>query len=189
MTVLHIACGLDCRALRVKRESSVRWIDVDQPLVVDLRSRLIPNVQGDYTLRTLQLTKKGWLKDVPSDRPTLIIAEGLFMYLQQPEGEQIFRDLTDHFDHGEIIFDTVGYLCVKGAPWAKHLKSSKSRWTWAVDNVEKEILPLHRKLKMKDQIFWWQIGRHPPMWGEFGTFVMSLHPKFKTNLSLNRLGF
>lgn len=55
-----------------------------------------------------------------------------------------------------------------------------------MDDVEGEISRLHDGLRTREQVFWWQVGRHPAMWGEFGIFVMSLHPKFKTKLSLNR---
>ncbi|KAK8076547.1 hypothetical protein PG994_003819 [Apiospora phragmitis] len=53
VTVLYLGCGLDCRAHRVKQGPAVPWIDLDRPLVVDLRRRLIPQAPaGDYRLRT-----------------------------------------------------------------------------------------------------------------------------------------
>lgn len=190
--MLHLACGLDCRVLRVKRHEKVRWIDVDQPLVVDLRTRIIDTqeVPGDYTLRTLQLTKKGWLADLPSDQPTLVIAEGLFMYLKQAEGQQVFRDIVGYFGSGQVIFDTVGSLCVKATTLAKVLRPSGASWTWGVDDVKKDIVQLDSRLKHLESVFWWQLGkRHPPMWGEFLTSAICLHPKSRTTLALHRLGF
>lgn len=195
MTVLHIACGLDCRALRVRRDDNVRWIDVDQPMVVALRSRLIEkgDITGDYTLRTLQLTKPGWLRDVPSDRPTLVVAEGLFMYLQRAEGEQVVRDLAAQFGGGaggQMLFDTVGSLCVRSSRWIKYLRPSRSAWTWGVDDVGREIVALSPGLRLLDSVFWWQVGdRHPPVWGEWGTALVSLHPKSRTTLAFHRVEF
>ncbi|CAN8100766.1 unnamed protein product [Discula destructiva] len=196
VTVLHIACGLDCRCLRVTRDpDSVRWIDVDQPLVVALRSRLVhkSDVPGDYTLRTLQLTRPGWLRDVPCDRPTLVIAEGLLMYLRREEGEQLVRDLAAHFGGcagGQMLFDTVGSLCVRSTRFIKYLRPSKSAWTWGVDDVEQEIVALSPRLRLVKSVFWWNLGeRHPPVWGELGTALVSLHPKAKTTLSFHRVEF
>src|SRR4051794_17351788 len=47
-TVLHLACGLDARALRLHPPASVRWIDLDYPHVIELRERLLPVPTGDY---------------------------------------------------------------------------------------------------------------------------------------------
>src|ERR1041385_5498621 len=44
VTVLHLACSLDFRALRLQRHfirSNIRWIDVDLPDVVELRRRVV----------------------------------------------------------------------------------------------------------------------------------------------------
>lgn len=54
VTVLHLACGLNAQAHRVRwfndTRGRVRWIDVDLPEVVDLRRKLLPEPQGDYQL-------------------------------------------------------------------------------------------------------------------------------------------
>ncbi|ROV88907.1 hypothetical protein VSDG_08954 [Cytospora chrysosperma] len=190
VTVLHIACGLDCRALRIDREPNVRWIDVDLPLAVDLRTRLIPQPQGDYTLRALDVTKEGWLSDMPADRPTLVIAEGLLMYLKPAEGEKLFKDVAGHFDHGEIFFDTVGSFTTKFTSVVKILRSSGSTFGWGIDNARKQIEPLHPKLSLKEQIVWGDFMKsHPPVFGEIGTSLACLFPRFKNNLQLLRFQF
>lgn len=190
VTVLHIACGLDCRALRLNRGPDVRWIDVDLPLAVDLRTRLIPQPPGDYTLRALDITKEGWLSDIPADRPTLVIAEGLLMYLEPAEGEKIFKDVAGHFDQGEIFFDTVGSFTTKLTSVVKILKSSGSAFQWGIDDPRKQIEPLHPKLSLKEQIVWGDfMESHPPVFGEFGTSFASLFPRFKYNLQLLRFNF
>jgi len=50
VTVLHLACGLDLRAMRVRQacgeggvEVNVQWIDLDRPEVANVRRRLIPD--------------------------------------------------------------------------------------------------------------------------------------------------
>ncbi|ROW10337.1 hypothetical protein VMCG_01782 [Cytospora schulzeri] len=190
VTVLHIACGLDCRVLRVDRGPDVRWIDVDLPLAVNLRRRLIPQPPGDYTLRTLHITKEGWLDDIPADRPTLVIAEGLLMYLEPAEGEKIFKDVVGHFDQGEIFVDTVGSLTTRFTSVVKILRSSGSVFKWGIDDARKQIEPLHPKLRLKTQISWGAFMKsHPPVFGELGTSIASLFPRFKNNLQLLRFNF
>lgn len=155
-----------------------------------MRKRLIPQPPGDYTLRTLNVTKEGWLDDVPADRPTLVIAEGLMMYLEPAEGEKIFRDVAGHFDQGEILIDTVGSLTKKFSSALKILKSSGSAMRWGVDDARKQIEPLHPKLRLREQIVWGDFMKsHPPVFGELGTSLASLFPRFKNNLQLLRFGF
>lgn len=74
VTILNLGCALDCRNLRIKRGDDARWIDLDRARSVNLRERVLDPPPADYSLRTLDITHKGWLKDIPSDRPTLIVS-------------------------------------------------------------------------------------------------------------------
>lgn len=73
VTVLHLGCGLDCRNLRVKRGGNVRWVDLDRPMVVNMRNRVLVAPPGDYSVRNLDVSQDGWMRDIPADRPTLIV--------------------------------------------------------------------------------------------------------------------
>ncbi|OBK15985.1 class I SAM-dependent methyltransferase [Mycobacterium asiaticum] len=104
--VLHLGCGLDGRAFRLPVPPSVQWFDLDQPGVIDLRRRLYEDT-AHYRMIGSSVTDPRWLADIPVGHPTLIIAEGLFMYLPESEVRQLLARLTDRFDHGEMLFDTV----------------------------------------------------------------------------------
>ena len=79
-TVIHMGCGLDSRVFRVDPGPQVRWFDVDYPEVIALRERLFPPREG-YTMIPTSVTAPGWIEALPADRPTLILAEGLMMYV------------------------------------------------------------------------------------------------------------
>ncbi|KAK2613164.1 hypothetical protein N8I77_000091 [Diaporthe amygdali] len=190
VTVVHLACGLDSRYWRVRKGSNVRWIDIDQPAVVELRSRLISQPDGDYTLRTLPITKPGWTSDFSTDRPTLVIAEGLFMYLEPEEGRAIFQEVAEKFSEGEIMFDSQCSLSKFLTSWISVFRSSGSVFKWGTDNPHGEVEAAHPKLKLKDQKLWQDyVGTHPPLFGELGTYVASWMPSFKWNLCLSRFRF
>lgn len=120
--VLQIACGLDSRALRIRRGANVRWIDLDRPLVVNLRERIYGAARwdlqqekgsaasggggggrggagagGEYILRNLSVTSDRWLRDIPQDRRTIVIVEGLLYHLSPAQVLKIIRDVVDHF--------------------------------------------------------------------------------------------
>ncbi len=107
--VLHLGCGLDGRALRLTLPTSVLWFDVDQPSVIELRRHLYGDTEH-YRMIGSSVTDPQWLDQIPTGRPTLVVAEGLLMYLPESEVRRLLRRLTDRFDYGELLFDTVWAL-------------------------------------------------------------------------------
>jgi O-methyltransferase involved in polyketide biosynthesis len=107
--VLHLGCGLDGRAFRLGVPPSVLWVDIDQPSVIELRRRLYDDTDY-YRMIGSSVTDPQWLDDIPTGRPTLVVAEGLLMYWSESEVRQLLERLTDRFDHGELLFDTLSAL-------------------------------------------------------------------------------
>jgi O-methyltransferase len=82
--VLHLGCGLDSRVLRLDPGPGVRWFDVDQEPVIELRRRFYDD-RENVEMVAASVTDPGWWSEVPDDRPRLVLAEGLLMYLD-PDG-------------------------------------------------------------------------------------------------------
>ncbi len=122
--VLHLGCGMDTRAFRLDPPESVRWFDVDQPDVIALRRKLYDDRDG-YRMIGSSVTDEAWLDEVPTDRPTLVVAEGLVMYLTEPEVRTLLQRLTDRFGGGELVFDTVSPL---GPRLSKVLTKGITKW-------------------------------------------------------------
>lgn len=104
--VLHLGCGLDGRAFRLAVPPSVRWFDIDQPAVIELRRRLYDETEH-YRMIGSSVTDPRWLEQIPTGYPTLVVAEGLLMYLRESEVRGLLQRLTDRFDSGEMLFDTL----------------------------------------------------------------------------------
>lgn len=202
VTVLHLACGLDARDLRVPRDpETVRWVDVDRPLVTNLRERLFApgwgadEPYGDYSLRSLNVTEGRWYSDIPADRPTLIVAEGLFMYLTPDEAERVISGLLDYFGRGTLVFDTVGSLAVNHTKRANLLKPSGSKFQWGVDDA-RTVLGIHPKLRLTDQLRWYEFmgvepckDNAPPWFGPKAMTLAQLTSAFKDNGQVLRFEF
>ena len=103
-TVLNLGCGLDSRVFRVDPPASIRWYDVDFPDVIELRKRLYPE-RHNYIMIGSSVTEPGWLDEIPVDRPVLVVAEGLVMYLSEKEVIALFSKITEKFPSGQFIFD------------------------------------------------------------------------------------
>jgi O-methyltransferase involved in polyketide biosynthesis len=112
-TVLHLGCGLDTRVWRVGPGPGVRWFDVDYPEVIELRRELFPARPG-YEQIAASVTDPAWLERVPADRPVLVVAEGLTMYLTRAQGEALLRRLVRHFPGGgQMVFDGFSRLGIR----------------------------------------------------------------------------
>jgi O-methyltransferase involved in polyketide biosynthesis len=87
----------------------VNWFDVDQPEVIELRRKLFPD-RADYRMIACSVTDPEWLEQIPATVPTLVVAEGLFMYLLPAAGHELFRRPAGHFDSVTVTFDGLSRL-------------------------------------------------------------------------------
>ncbi|RST55437.1 class I SAM-dependent methyltransferase [Variovorax sp. MHTC-1] len=132
-TVLHLGCGLDSRVFRVDPPPSVRWIDVDYPEVIALRRRLYPEREG-YAMIGASVTEPGWLASVPSYRPAMIVAEGLFMYLAEDAVPQLLARLTRHFPGGHVAFDSFSRLGLQLVRYHRSVRATGAILRWSIDD-------------------------------------------------------
>jgi methyltransferase (TIGR00027 family) len=121
--VLHLGCGMDTRAFRLHPRDTVQWFDIDQPDVIALRRKLYDDRDG-YRMIGSSVTDE-WLDQIPADRPILMVAEGLVMYLTEPEVRTLLQGLTDRFHSGELLFDTTSPM---GPRLSKVLTKGIIKW-------------------------------------------------------------
>lgn len=132
VTVLHLGCGLDSRGQRLAPPPSVEWYDVDFPDVIDLRRRIYPEREHHHTIGS-SVTAPDLLHGIPNDKPVLVVAEGLTMYLEEADGIALLRRITEHFPSGHLICDVQSPLAVR---WAHLLngavRAANARLKWGV---------------------------------------------------------
>jgi O-methyltransferase involved in polyketide biosynthesis len=144
--VLHLACGLDSRAFRLDLPAEAQWFDVDMPGVVELRDRLYPRVPDNHRTIASSVTETGWLDDIPTGRPTLVIAEGLTPYLAEADGIALLRRLVERFGYGEMLFDVVAPWTVRAAKFSGFLRTTGASFHWGVGDphdLEIKVPGLH----------------------------------------------
>jgi O-methyltransferase involved in polyketide biosynthesis len=132
-TVLNLGAGLDPRVWRIDPGPGVRWYDVDLPGVVEARRRLFPE-RADYQLVASSVTDPEWLEEVPADRPVLVIAQGLTMYLRPADGHALFRRIVDRFPSGTVVLDTHSKLGVRAANSMLTRQFGAPLLHWAIDD-------------------------------------------------------
>lgn len=133
--VVHLGCGLDCRRQRIGHVDDSSWWELDFPEVIKLRQHVLGEPSTCQSIGASILDRK-WLTDVRSDRPTLIVAEGVLPYFTAENAKQLLGDLVTHFDTGQIAFDAYNWL---GVAWLNRLpimRQTKETLRWAVNDPE-----------------------------------------------------
>ncbi|KAK9436386.1 Leucine carboxyl methyltransferase [Metarhizium brunneum] len=198
-TVVHLACGLDTRALRLRDKcgDGVTWIDVDFPDVIDLRRRIeIPEPASKtdgytYEMLASSVVEPEWLAKLPTGNPTLVIFEGLTMYLSPEDGQLLIKRLMDRFGSGQMIFDSMprstrfllnAFLWLRGH-W-------NFTFNWAIDDP-RTLQELHPGLELLTLVRMWDMPGHEHLawWLRLSAFVASWIPILRSPMQLTRFQF
>ncbi|KAL0931119.1 o-methyltransferase domain protein [Colletotrichum truncatum] len=164
-TILHLACGMDSRCHRVKWQGEGRiWIDADKEDVVELRRQVMndpdPGKGGEYRLIHPNIHSDTWLREakIPTDRPVLVLFEGLTPYLTKDELNGLVRRIVNYFRshgaHGELRFDAIGSITYYTVNYVFRtpFKTMGTRFYSYLDNP-RSLAQEVPGLRFKDQIF------------------------------------
>lgn len=133
--VVDLGAGLDSGFYRVNPPPTVDWYSVDLPGITALRDHVLPADAHSHSV-PVSLADAHWPEAIPADRPTILIADGLFAFLSESQIAGIFRRITDHFASGELAFNDYGRIglvsriAVKLTP-QKMFKDVESQWGYA----------------------------------------------------------
>ncbi len=100
-SVLNLAAGLDSRPYRLELPAELRWVEADLPGVLDYKARRLAGERPRCRLERLPLD----LTDADARRralgqvgagagPTLVLTEGLLVYLDREDVAALARDLA-----------------------------------------------------------------------------------------------
>ena len=141
--VVALGAGLDTGMQRVEPPATVDWYSVDLPHVIALRDQLLPADDHAYSVAA-SLADDAWTDQIPSERPTMLVADGLLAFLLEPVIINLFRRIPEHFRSGEIAindYGRVGWLSLMamkvgfsavGNQWAyRGFKDARLPETWS----------------------------------------------------------
>lgn len=133
--VVDLGAGLDGGFYRVDPPPSVDWYSLDLPGITALRDQVLPANTHSHSV-PVSLADGHWPDAIPGDRPTMLVADGLFAFLSESQIAGIFRRITDHFASGELAFNDYGRIglisriAVKLTP-QKMFSDVESQWGYA----------------------------------------------------------
>lgn len=150
--VLHLACGLDARVFRVDPGLDVDWIDIDFPQVIQLRRDLLPQRLGRYRTLATNVMEPDWIEKLDNQRPVLVIAEGLFPYLDEYRARELMRRLIERFPQGgQLLCDVYGRLALRVLRNAQMIRATQARiGEWGPAGAA-ELETWHPRLQFVDE--------------------------------------
>ncbi|MFI5362058.1 MAG: class I SAM-dependent methyltransferase [Elusimicrobiota bacterium] len=135
--VVNLAAGLDSRPYRLNLPADLKWIEVDLPDMIDYKVSRIGTAKPLCEVERVKLD----LSDIPArraffdriddlDQPTLIITEGLLIYLTAEAVASLCVDLHSRTNFRWWLIDYASPLLLKMLEkrWGPSLKNSEFKF-------------------------------------------------------------
>jgi len=108
-TVVNFAEGLETQRFRVAdaRPPDSLYISVDLPSAIAAREKFIQPDAHHLHVAASATDFDAWVPLVPKDKPVFFTAQGLLMYLEEADGEKLFRGLAQRFPDSHLWFDSI----------------------------------------------------------------------------------
>ena len=111
--VIDIACGLDTRCYRMA--GYAHWYNLDLPETMAVREKLLPESGTISQIAMSAMDDWGGEISKLSEQnvPVLIVIEGLTMYLNAKDVQQIFAVISSRFSQATIFVETMNPTMVR----------------------------------------------------------------------------
>lgn len=137
--VVNIACGLDTRCYRMS--GYAHWYNLDLPETMAVWVKLLP--ESGTISQIAMSAMEDWGSEISEQNvQVLIVIEGLTMYLNAKDVQQIFAVISSRFSQATIFVETMNPMIVKRFK-EKSIEGSHAKFTWGIKNGKAlaELLP------------------------------------------------
>ncbi|WP_063043780.1 class I SAM-dependent methyltransferase [Nocardia pseudovaccinii] len=132
-TVVEIGAGLNTRFERVDN-GTLHWIDLDLPDAMNLRSKFFTESDRRHMVAASVL-EKTWIDIVKAfPAPYFLIAEGVLIYLDEPDVRRALTLITANFPGAHLVLDTSGRWIIDHQDRHDAMQKVTARMRWACDD-------------------------------------------------------
>ncbi len=166
--VVNIASGLDTRFFRVDN-GSILWYDVDLPETMAVRKKFFADTERMKGIAASAMSSD-WAKAVKvRGRKTLVIIEGLSMYLGDSAVRQIFSIVHECFGSAEVLMEIMPERHVTRNSYSS-IKTTSAKFSWGIDSgsmlgiegfswkADHSVVGAMRKVKPSTMLWSWLPG-------------------------------
>lgn len=128
--VVNIACGLDTRCYRMS--GYAHWYNLDLPEAMAVREKLLP--ESGTISQIAMSAMEDWGSEISEQNvPVLILIEGLTMYLNAKDVQQIFAVISSRFSQVTIFVETMNPTMVRHFK-EKSIDASNAKFNRGIKN-------------------------------------------------------
>ena len=116
--VINLGCGFDTRYWRIHPQDC-EYIELDLPEVIEIKKEILKD-KLSYELIGCSVLDTSWIEKVTAkkNRNILLIAEGLFMYLNKDDVIRLFKTFSNTLLDSQIVLEVVTEKYTRGL-WKK----------------------------------------------------------------------
>ena len=179
--VIQLGAGIDDRFRRIGMPKGVvHWYDLDLEEVATMRKDVIPEVERNQII-SMDMFDTSWMKQMKENGlPTLIIIEGVLMYIEEEKIKNLFQDIASHLGTATILFDSVPSLAVGNAKFHDSVKkyNKEVEYLWGFEKWD-EVTRLSPNVELLDYTYMSDL----PMATKFHLFLRLMYkiPYFYKN--------
>jgi O-methyltransferase involved in polyketide biosynthesis len=131
--IITLGGGLATRPLLLDN-GRAQWFCVDDPAVETYWNQLIGTSDRNQFVSAV-VTDLTWIDRIPkSEKSTLFIAEGVFLYLTEDEVKQVVLLLQEKFPGSEIVIEVIGKFILYSTQFFRSKAIPGGRFRWSVDD-------------------------------------------------------
>lgn len=180
--IVFVGCGLDTRIQRIgKSTEHAEFYQLDIAEVIEQRQQLIPAHKNEHFIASSMLSTT-WMDQLKETHPNgefMFVIEGVLMYFNQAQNQQVLKALAERFSGAELHFDMLNTWMSTKSALHDTVSKTKATFKFGMDD-EKDIETWHPKLKhVRTYLFNQFKGWH--RMGLMLTTLMSIVPKLKTS--------
>ena len=178
--IINLGAGFDSRFYRMDNGHLI-WYDLDFPQLIDLKRRYISETPR-YRMLGKSILDYSWLHEVAvQDRPVMILAEGVLMYLQESELKTLFGQLAGRFAGAHLLIELLAPAAIGYHPLLNH-DHAEFKWTLLhardMEAINPKIRFLHEWCVLDHYVDRWQwlgfLGELPWVRNYFGERIVQL---------------
>lgn len=134
---------MDTRAIRFINDN-VFWADIDFEDVIKLRKNFFLELENNknYLSISSSILDYNWIKNIKNatnieenieKRETIIIAEGVLMYLDEKFVKELIENLAKNFSGAHFIFDIIPTFFARHTKLHSSVKETAAIFKWGLD--------------------------------------------------------
>ncbi len=166
--IVNLGCGLDTY-YEVFKHTNIIWYDLDLPPVIALKTHFFPETEK-LKFICKSVMDFNWMQEIPKNKKTLILAEGLLPYFQEHEVKDLLANIEGQFPKAELLLHAI-------SPWRirlmhRELRKRSLRLGWGIKNG-KEIENWLPTLHFQNE--WYIFDQYPCRWSWY-IRILNLFP-------------